>query len=104
MTKKPGKTQWTPRPEFQEAFERTMRTAHTAAAALWGEKPADDPVRDGSGRALLLATAMTYFLLRIDPRDARLLFTGPGSLDDADYRRLPSGYLIKNGAFAALMR
>ena len=47
---------------------------------------------------------MMYFLLRIDPRDARLLFTGEGSLADADYKPFPPGYVFRKGVFAELMR
>jgi hypothetical protein len=90
--------------ECQEAYRRVLRIAHVSAAVLWGEKPTDDPERDASGRALLLATGMMYFLLRIDPEDARLLFMGKGSLGDLDYKPYPPGYFLKKGAFAALMR
>lgn len=105
MPRKSAKTDtWTPSPECQDAYERVIRTAHLSAAALWGEKPVDDPSEDASCRALMLAMGMTYFLLRIDPRDARLLFTGERSLGDAGYKPFPPGYVFRKGVFAELMR
>lgn len=105
MPRKSAKTdRWTPNPECQDAYERVIRTAHLSAAALWGEKPVDDPSKDASCRALMLAMGMMYFLLRIDPRNARLLFTGEGSLGEAGHEPFPPGYAFRRGVFAQLMR
>jgi hypothetical protein len=105
MPRKSAKTdRWTPSPEWQDAYERVIRTAHLSAAALWGEKPVDNPSEDASCRALMQAMGMMYFLLRIDPRDARLLFTGEGSPGNADYKPFPPGYVFRKGVFAELLR
>lgn len=99
MPRKP-KAKWTPNPECQAAYGRVIKTAHIAAATLFGEKPAENPEENASSRAFLMAAGMIYFLLRIDPKDARALFVGEGSFGSLNYKPYPPGHWLRNGPFA----
>ncbi len=102
MARKSRQPRWTPNPECEAAFERITRNAHQCAALLWGEKPCENPEEEASGRALMLAMAMSYFLCRIDPKDALALYSGKGSFADFDYKPYPPGYRVKDGLFSRL--
>ncbi len=82
MPRKTRTRDWVRTPEFEAAYHRSIATAWQCAALLWGEQPRAYPKRDASARVAVTAMAMVVFMHRIDPRDAALLFTGPGSFAD----------------------
>lgn len=91
MSRKPAPSvkDWKPSPECDEAFGRILEVAHRSAAAYLGQKPVADPIRDASLVALTHASAMIYFLFRVDPKDLVALASGPGSIADFDHRPFP---------------
>lgn len=97
------KPDWTPSPECETAYANAIETAHLAAASLLGEKPVDDPGRDASAAALMLAMAMVFFLVRLDPRDGGALYRGPGSFADFDYKPFDRSRWPKKSFFAAFL-
>lgn len=99
MARKSKRDDWMPNPDCEAAYARTLETAHICAAALFGEKPTDDPAANASPEAMMHAMGMMYFLLRIDPKDLAALYDGPGSLADFDYKPFPPGYWLKQGVF-----
>ena len=78
MSRKPAPSvkDWKPSPECDEAFGRILEVAHRSAAAYLGQKPVADPIRDASLVALTHASAMIYFLFRVDPKDLALALKG----------------------------
>ena len=102
MARKLKRNDWTPNPDCEAAYARAIETAHTCAAALFGEKPTDDPAANASPYALMHAMGMMYFLARLDPKDLAALSTGPGSFADFDYKPFPPGYWFKQGVFGQL--
>lgn len=83
----------------QKAFQQAIDTAMICAAALWGEKPMEDP-NDASGRVLMVWTAMVYFLFRLDPKVIHDLYFSENGFADANYKPFPPGYWLKKGIFA----
>lgn len=98
VTRKQQK-QWVPGEACQQAMLRVLDTAHLSAAALWGEKPAENP-NDASSRALMAAIAMIYFLMRLDVKDIHDLYFSENGLASSGRKPFPPGYLIKKGVFA----
>lgn len=91
---------FTPDPECEAAFGRVVDTAHLCAATLFGEPRVDDPAKDASLRALLMAMGMVYFLLRIAPDDLRALLS-QGGFGALDWKPFPPDYAVHpNGPFA----
>jgi hypothetical protein len=82
MPRKIKTDDWVRTPEFEDAWRRTIDTAWQCAALFWGETPTQTPQRDASMLVTVTAMAMAFFMHRIDPKDAALLYVGPGSFAD----------------------
>jgi hypothetical protein len=95
--------EFTPDPEYEAAYCRAIDTADICAATLFGEKLVEDPARQASPRALMMAMGMIYFLLRLDPADLRALGAQDG-FGDLCWKPFPPDYVVRrNGPFADLL-
>lgn len=65
--------------EAQAAFLRIHETARQCSAILWGEKPVAD-INKESLPVALSATAMIFFLTRMNPEDVRAFYFGSDSM------------------------
>ncbi len=99
---KKNDAKWVPGPECQAAWNRILESAHVCAASLFGEKAAEDP-DDASIRIKVLATGMLYFLVRLDPNDARDLYFGENGLATLNHKPYPRNHKPREAPFADLL-
>lgn len=94
---------WNTTPAFEEAYDRLVRTSEICAAVLWGGEASDDPGSPQEMLALVTSKAMQYFLMRMDPRDVKALYDGPGTFADLAYKPFPRDFKPHGAAFRRLM-